>query len=76
MKTTVDIPEQTLAEALRFTRATTKREAIITAMEDYIRRRRMAELIKHSGTSDTLLSNDAIESLERKRMRRVEKSKR
>ena len=73
MKTTVDIPEHLLKDALRFSKASTKREAIVTAMEDYNRRKRMAELIKYSGTSATLLSNDAIEALERKRTTNAEK---
>jgi Arc/MetJ family transcription regulator len=73
MKTTVDIPEQVLAEAMRYTRAKTKREAIVTAIEDFNRRKRMAELVKYSGTSDTLLSNEQIEDLEKKRLRRLEK---
>lgn len=73
MKTTVDIPEKVLAEAMRFTRAKTKREAIVTAIEDYNRRKRMAELVKYSGTSDTLLSNKEIEDLDRKRIRKLEK---
>ena len=42
MKTTVDIPEVELKDAMRFTRARTKREAIVTAIADYNRRRRMA----------------------------------
>ena len=66
MKTTVDIPEGLLAEAMRYTRAKTKREAIVTAIEDFNRRKRMAELVKYSGTSDTLLSNEKIEGLEKK----------
>jgi Arc/MetJ family transcription regulator len=73
MKTTVDIPANVLAEAMRFAGAKTKREAIVTAIEDYNRRKRMAELIKYSGTSETLLSNEAIEVLERVRTRRLEK---
>jgi Arc/MetJ family transcription regulator len=73
MKTTVDIPEKALADAMRFAGAKTKREAIVTAIEDYNRRKRMAELVKYSGTSETLLSNEAIEDLERKRARRLEK---
>jgi Arc/MetJ family transcription regulator len=73
MKTTVDIPEDVLAEAMRFAGAKTKREAIVTAIEDYNRRKRMAELIQYSGTSETLLSNEAIEDLERVRTRRLEK---
>ena len=58
---------------MRFAGAKTKREAIVTAIEDYNRRKRMAELVKYSGSSDTLLSNQAIEGLERKRTRKFEK---
>ena len=74
MKTTVDIPDKVLAEAMRHTRAKTKREAIVTAMEEFNRRRRMAELVKYSGTSETLLSNEEIEALEQKRRSRLDKT--
>lgn len=74
MKTTVDIPDKMLAEAMRHTRAKTKREAIVTAIEDFNRRKRMAELIKYSGTSDTLLSNEKIEDLEKRRIRKLAKT--
>jgi Arc/MetJ family transcription regulator len=56
MKTTVDIPDAELADAMRYTRAKTKREAIVTAIQDFNRRRRMAELVKHAGTCDNLVS--------------------
>jgi Arc/MetJ family transcription regulator len=46
MKTTIDIPEDELADAIRFTRAKTKREAVVTALADFNRRRRMAELVR------------------------------
>ena len=49
MKTTVDIPETELEDVMRFTGATTKREAIVTAIADYNRRRRMAALVEHAG---------------------------
>jgi len=45
MKTTVDIPDTELEDVMRFTGATTKREAIVTAIADYNRRRRMAAMI-------------------------------
>lgn len=72
MKTTVNIPDDVLEDAMRFTRARTKREAIVAAMEDYNRRRRMAELTRYSGSSTTLLTNEEIERLESKRARRLE----
>lgn len=36
MKTTIDIPDGELLDVLRFTAAKTKREAIVTAIEDLI----------------------------------------
>ena len=49
MKTTVDIPENELRDAMRFTNAKTKREAVVTVLADFNRRRRMAELVKFAG---------------------------
>lgn len=70
MKTTIDIPEDELREAMRFTRATTKREAIVRALEEFNRRRRMAELTRYSGTfSDRFPSNDEIEAIDATRDR-------
>ena len=65
MKTTVDIPDDELADAMRFTRAQTKREAIVTAIADFNRRRRMAELIKHSGTSEGMISSEELKKQRR-----------
>jgi len=64
VKTTVDIPEDELRDAMRFTRARTKREAIVTAIADYNRRRRMAELTKRAGTCTELMT---VEELQRAR---------
>ncbi len=65
MKTTIDIPEDALKEAMRFTRAKTKREAVVKALEEFNRRRRMAELVKYSGTfSDRFPTNDGIEAID------------
>lgn len=48
MKTTIDIPESELKDAMRFTGAKTKRAAVLAALTDFNRRRRMASLIRHS----------------------------
>ena len=64
MKTTVDIPENELRDAVRYAKAKTKREAIVAALVEFNRRRRMADLVEYSGTSDTLMSNSAIEALD------------
>jgi len=62
MKTTVDIPENELEEAMRFTGAKTKREAIVKALAEFNRRRRVAELVKHFGTFRSLVTNEEIEA--------------
>jgi Bacterial antitoxin of type II TA system, VapB len=66
MKTTVDIPESDLADAMRFTQAKTKREAIVAAIQEFNRRRRMAELVKHAGTCADLITVDELQNQRRK----------
>jgi Arc/MetJ family transcription regulator len=66
MKTTVDIPDADLEEAMRLTRAKTKKEAIVTAIQEFNRKRRMAELVKHAGTCDQLISADDLQSQRRR----------
>lgn len=68
MKTTIDIPEDELRDAMRFTNARTKREAVVKALEEFNRRRRMAELVKYAGTfSDRFPTNAEIESVDEDR---------
>ena len=68
MKTTVDIPENELKDAMRFTKAKTKREAVVRVLEEFNRRRRMAELVKYSGTfTDSFPTNDEIEAIDARR---------
>jgi Arc/MetJ family transcription regulator len=64
MKTTIDIPDRELEDAMKFTGAKTKREAVVTALTEFNQRRRMADLIKHSGTFTGMLSNEEIEALD------------
>ena len=63
MKTTVDIPDEVLEEALAHTGAKTKREAIVTAVKDYNQRRRMAALARHLGTCGDLMTPAELERL-------------
>jgi len=44
MKTTIDIPESAMEEAIKFTGAKTKRDAVVTAVEHYNRLQRLAAL--------------------------------
>lgn len=60
VKTTIDIPDKELKDAMRFTGAATKREAVVTALKDFNRRQRMAALTKHFGASDTFMSHEEL----------------
>jgi hypothetical protein len=72
MKTTVDIPDDELKDAIRFTQAKTKREAVVKVLEDFNRRRRMAELVRYAGTfSDAYPANEDIEAVDARRDRRL-----
>ena len=53
MKTTVDIPDNELEDAIRFTKAKTKREAIVGAV---------AELTRHSGTCSGLITPEELQA--------------
>ena len=65
MKTTVDIPDSELEDAIRFTNAKTKREAVVGAIVDFNRRMRMAELIKYAGTCDDLITSEELQAQRR-----------
>jgi Bacterial antitoxin of type II TA system, VapB len=72
MKTTIDIPEDELKEAMRFTKAKTKREAVVRVLTEFNRRRRMAELVRYSGTfSDRFPTTDEIEAVDRENAREL-----
>jgi len=63
VKTTIDIPDAVLRDAMALTQARTKREAVVRIMEEHNRRARMARLVRYSGTfSDAFPTNDEIES--------------
>jgi Arc/MetJ family transcription regulator len=44
MKTTIDIPETAMEEAMKFTGAKTKREAVVTAVEHFNRLKRLEKI--------------------------------
>ena len=59
--TTIDIPDSALADAMRFSGAKTKREAVLTALEAYNRQQRVKDLAANFGTLE-FASNDEIEA--------------
>jgi hypothetical protein len=66
MKTTVDIPEGEIEDLMRFTGAATKREAIVTAITDYNRRRRMAALAELGGQGKSMITPEQLQAQRRK----------
>lgn len=65
MKTTIDIPDRELEDAIRFTQAKTKREAIVGAVTDFNRRMRMAELVRYAGTCADLITPEELRAMRR-----------
>lgn len=60
MKTTVDIPEDQLEEAIRHTGAKTKREAVVIALADFNRRRRLEKLAEQLGTFEQVITSEQL----------------
>jgi Arc/MetJ family transcription regulator len=63
VKTTIDIPDQILQEAMRNSGAATKREAVLQALEEYNRARRLARLAARLGTFAHLMTRKELERL-------------
>jgi hypothetical protein len=65
MKTTVDIPDEELEDAMRFSKARTKRQAIVAAITEFNKRRRLAELTKQAGSCQNLMTPADLTQLRR-----------
>lgn len=52
MRTTIDLPESLVNEALKLSHHKTKTAVIVTALEDFIRKNRIQELKKFKGSVD------------------------
>ena len=52
MRTTLDLPEDLIAEAMKATRITTKTQLIIIALEDLIRKSKISGLKAYKGKVD------------------------
>ena len=68
MKTTIDIPDRELLDAMKYSGATTKREAVLQALQAFNHKNRMKELLKYSGSCD-FPANESLEALESKEIR-------
>jgi hypothetical protein len=60
VKTTIDIPDKSLREAIEHTGAKTKREAVVTAVDEFNRRRRLEEMAErlHGSCPDFMSQED------------------
>jgi hypothetical protein len=60
MRTTLDLPQALLEEAMRTTRIETKTKVIITALEELIRKNKISELKKFKGQVSLDMDLDAL----------------
>ena len=65
MKTTIDIPEKALRDVMRNTGAATKREAVVTAIDEYNRRKRLAAIADQLGTFKDFMTQEELQRLRR-----------
>jgi Arc/MetJ family transcription regulator len=63
MKTTIDIPDQELRDAMRYTGARNKREAVVTALVDFNRRQRLQRLAEKFGTFSELMTQEELRQM-------------
>ena len=49
MRTTLNLPDQSMNEIIRLTKAKTKTEAVTKVIDDYIRRKKIRDLIELRG---------------------------
>lgn len=60
MRTTLDLPEQLLSEAMRITQAETKTAVIVLALEELVRKAKIAELKQFKGKIELDIDLDNI----------------
>jgi hypothetical protein len=66
MKITIDIPEKELREAMKYTGARSKREAVVTALVDFNRRQRLHRLAQQFGTFEGFFSQEELRRMREK----------
>lgn len=60
MRTTLDLPEDLLKEAMKSTNIQTKTKVIITALEELIRKSKISELKNFKGKLDLDINMDTV----------------
>ncbi|NOQ21645.1 MAG: type II toxin-antitoxin system VapB family antitoxin [Candidatus Aegiribacteria sp.] len=64
MRTTLNLPEELLTEAMRITHIETKTKVIITALEELIRKYTISGLKKYKGKIDLNIDMDSVRNRE------------
>ena len=65
MKTTIDIPDSLISDAMKLSGVRTKREAVVLALREYNRQQRMATLVRHAGTCTDLMTLEELQQARR-----------
>lgn len=60
MKTTIDIPDKLLEETIKRTKAKTKREAILHALQYFNKTKRCRELTEMLGTFEDFMTQEEL----------------
>lgn len=64
MKTTIDIPDKVLKEAIKHTGAKTKRDAVVTAVEEFNRRRRHEDMAQRlHGSMPNFMTQEDLKTM-------------
>ena len=75
MKTTIEIPDEELWQVMKYTKAKTKKEAVVHAIKDFNRRKRLAQLSKVLGTFEDFMTQDELKVMrEDKTWKKTKKS--
>ena len=75
MKTTVDIPDRLMKDALRISKASTKREAVVHAMTELVRQEKKKEILALLGTRDTFMDQEELMDMRLERGKYAPKKK-
>jgi Arc/MetJ family transcription regulator len=60
LRTTVDLPEKLVNEAMRISHQKTKTSVIVTALEEYVRKNRIQQLKRFRGKLDISIDLNAL----------------
>jgi hypothetical protein len=60
MRTTLDLPEDLIIEAMKVSHINTKTKVIITALEELVRKSKISELKKFKGKVDLNIDMNAV----------------